>query len=104
MAKSQKQIGHIARLNANQKGSNNRNWKGDNVGYAGLHLWIRDNLVRPKICPKCNERETRDVANLDGNYSRDLNTWQWLCRSCHLVMDDVANKAWKTKRGIVSSV
>lgn len=98
MGKSIKQINHLKKLNGNQKNENNRNWKGDKVGYKGLHLWVRSHLERPKICPICKTRETREVANLDGKYSRDLNTWQWLCRSCHLRKDNVAQKAWKTKK------
>ena len=95
---SQKQKEHLQKLNANQKNENNRHWKGDKAGYKALHLWVRSHLERPKICPICNERETREVANLDGKYSRDLNTWKWLCRSCHLRMDNVAKKAWETKK------
>lgn len=41
-------------------------------------------------------------ANLDGKYTRNLTTWKWLCRSCHLRMDNVAKKAWETKRKKVS--
>lgn len=96
---SEKQKEHLKKLNQNQKNENNRNWKGNKAGYKAIHLWVRAHLEKPKICPICKEREVREVANLDGKYSRDLNTWKWLCRSCHLRMDDVANKAWRTKKG-----
>jgi len=96
--KSQKQKEHLDRVNANQWGENNRNWKGDKAGYKAIHHWIRKHLSRPEKCVACNERPSREVANLDGKYTRDLTTWQWMCRSCHLRMDDVANKAWKTKK------
>lgn len=99
MGLSDKQKNHLANLNKNQKNENNRNWKGDSAGYKAKHLWVRKHLERPEICPICKKRKTREVANLDGKYSRDLSTWKWLCRSCHLRMDDVANKAWKTKKG-----
>lgn len=89
---------HLGKLNANQKNENNRYWKGDKVGYKGLHLWVRSHLERPELCPNCKLRPPREVANLDGKYTRDLTTWKWLCRSCHLRMDNVAEKAWKTKR------
>lgn len=93
-----KQTLHLKRLNANQKGADNRNWKGDNVKYAGLHRWVRDNLFRPERCAQCNLSASREVANLDGKYSRDLNTWAWLCHKCHVRLDDIAKKAWATKR------
>lgn len=98
MTKSILQEEHLLRLNSNQKGENNRHWKGDNASYSAIHLWVRSHLPRPNICPSCNQRPTREVANLDGKYSRDLSTWRWMCRSCHLRMDDVAKKAWITKR------
>ena len=95
---SKKQKEHIKKLNSNQKNENNRNWKGEQAGYKAIHLWVRTHLQKPELCPKCKIREPREVANLDGKYSRDLTTWEWLCRSCHLKMDKVAEKAWETKR------
>ena len=83
----------------NQKNENNFNWKGDNAGYKAMHAWVRTHLPRPEKCVTCNDRDSREVANLDGKYSRDLTTWQWMCRSCHLRMDKVAEKAWLTKKG-----
>lgn len=98
MGLSEKQLAHLKKLNANQKGSNNRNWRGDKVKYAGLHLYIRKHLPKPNLCQMCLKLPSREVANLDGQYTRDLNTWKWACRSCNLVYDNVANKAWQTKR------
>lgn len=103
MGKSKKQNAHMNNLNSNQGESNNRNWKGDKVKYAGLHLWVRKNLQRPKLCSRCNISQSREVANLDGKYSRNLISWAWLCRSCHLRMDNVAEKAWTTKKGRIAS-
>lgn len=96
--KSEKQKQHMERLNKNQKNENNRNWKGDKAGYKAVHLWVRSHLEKPTLCPMCKKIPPREVANLDGKYSRDLSTWKWLCRSCHLRMDNVAKKAWETKR------
>lgn len=99
MGLSEKQEAHLAKLNANQKGENNRGWKGDKVGYAGLHLWVRKHKQpMPKMCEFCEQEKRLVVANLDGKYSRDLTTWAWLCYSCHLRHDKVAEKAWITKR------
>lgn len=76
MAKSEKQAQHLARLNSNQVGENNRAWKGDSAGYAAKHLWVREHLEKPELCPECSKRPPRDVANLDGKYSRGLSTWR----------------------------
>ena len=32
---------------------------------------------------KCNKRPPVDLHNIDGKYTMDLKTWEWLCRSCH---------------------
>lgn len=64
-----------------------KNWKGSEVGYKGLHLWIRKHLEKPKFCKKCNLAEPKEVANLDGKYTRDLKTWKWLCVRCHRFLD-----------------
>ena len=33
-----------------QKGSKGSNWRGDNVGYVGIHQWLRKNYGKPCIC------------------------------------------------------
>jgi hypothetical protein len=62
-------------------------WKGSNVGYVALHDYIKYHLHKTKLCQMCKIAEPYDLANIDGNYTRDLNTWQWLCRKCHMVSD-----------------
>ncbi len=68
-------------------GDRNPNWKGDDVGYGGVHNWIKNNLVRPKRCQRCKKVKRLDVANVSGKYKRRLNDWIWLCRRCHLIID-----------------
>jgi hypothetical protein len=67
--------------------NNNPNWKGDVVGYSGLHGYIKRKLKKPKICSNCNKIKKLDIANISGEYKRDLNDWKWLCRRCHMVSD-----------------
>ena len=45
-----------------------------------------------------SKKEIALVLHNSGQYFRDVDDWAWLCRSCHLRYDDVANKAWATKR------
>jgi len=33
-------------------GEDSHMWKGDAIGYSGVHKWIRDQLGAPKLCEK----------------------------------------------------
>lgn len=72
-------------------GQSNPLWKGDKVGYASLHEWVRNHLPKPLVCQMCKVKEPYEVANISGNYLRDLKDWQWLCRKCHMVSDGRMN-------------
>jgi hypothetical protein len=66
----------------------NINWKGDGVGYSGLHVWLRRNVKKPATCQDCGRSTTYlDCANISQKYFRDLSDWLWLCRSCHMKKD-----------------
>jgi hypothetical protein len=69
-------------------GENNSQWKGDIVGYAQLHRWISQRKEKPLECPRCKKR-TRwiDLSNISGEYKRDVNDFEWLCRTCHNIKD-----------------
>ena len=65
-------------------GAGRYNWQGDDVGYAGLHNWIRRKLGTPKICNYCSEVHNRcHWHNLSKEYKRDLTDWVRLCPKCH---------------------
>lgn len=68
-------------------GKNNPQWKGDKVGYLGLHLWVKRYLTKPKFCDNCKIVPPLDLANISQEYRRDLNDWEWLCRKCHMKKD-----------------
>lgn len=74
-----------------QKAENNPNWKGEKVGYRGIHQWVKKYLHKPELCQMCNRVPSYDLANISGKYKRDLNDWQWLCRSCHMNLDGRMN-------------
>src|SRR5437867_10867675 len=65
----------------------NPNWYGDNVGYRGVHKWVRYRLQKPQLCVRCKDRAALDLANISGKYLRDLTDWEWLCRLCHMKSD-----------------
>ena len=82
-----------------QIGENSPNWKGDKVGYWGVHDWIQKKLGKPKKCEHCgkigmyNYRKNGvkvwniQWANKTGKYLRDINDWLQLCSKCHSEYD-----------------
>jgi hypothetical protein len=67
-------------------------WKGDKVGYLGLHQWINKIMGKPKQCEKCgriveNQPKAIHWANKSHQYKRDKNDWMRLCCSCHKKYD-----------------
>lgn len=87
-------------LRKKRKGERNPNWKGDFVGYLGLHSWVRKNYGKPNKCENTNclyPRKSKmgyimkkparhDWANL-GIYNRERKNWAMLCKSCHMFLD-----------------
>lgn len=61
-------------------------WKGDAVGYAQLHDWIRQQKGKPGPCAHCGAAKTL-WANVSREYRRDLNDWMALCSKCHHAYD-----------------
>lgn len=72
-----------------RKGADHRDWKGDAVGYSGLHAWVRRELGTPSRCENCGTTEAKQFewANKSGEYKRDLTDWIRLCTLCHRRMD-----------------
>lgn len=73
----------------NRIGKNAAHWKGDNVGYMGIHHWIKKQLGKASKCVVCDGRESQNYqwANISGEYRRDLSDWIQLCASCHAKYD-----------------
>jgi len=75
-------------------------WKGDKVGYYGLHRWIRKYKPKSDICEICNRKKKLQLANKDHTYKRDVNDYMWLCSTCHKEYDiqnnNVRREPWCT--------
>lgn len=97
--KSEKQRMHIEKLNSlprtkrwksniskSRIGEKNPFWRGEKVGYRGLHQWVRRRLKKPPKCECCKMVPPLDLAN-KGTYDRLLENWEWLCRRCHMTKD-----------------
>ena len=61
------------------------NWKGDKVGYHGLHRWVISRLGKPQKCSSCQTTTARkfEWCNISHKYKRDLIDWIRLCTKCH---------------------
>lgn len=65
-------------------------WKGDDVGYSALHIWVGRKLGKPCKCSECGESDTDsnyEWSNISRKYKRDLKDWRALCISCHRKYD-----------------
>jgi hypothetical protein len=67
----------------------NNMWKGDKVGYAGLHKWVRKYLPKPDFCQLCHIVPPCEVSNISRQYVRDITDWQWVCHRCHMIYDNI---------------
>lgn len=68
-------------------GTNNYAWKGESVGYRGLHQWVRRLKGKPTTCSTCGKFSEKpriiQWANIDGQYRRDVHDFVAMCCSCH---------------------
>jgi len=65
---------------------NHPQWKGDAVGYSGVHQWLRRKYGNANKCENkdCEGiSKSYDWANLSGKYKRDRTDFMMLCKSCH---------------------
>src|SRR5689334_1321062 len=69
------------------KGENNGIWVGNNISYFGLHGWVRRNKPKSTFCESCGKQTKLDIANISGEYKRDIDDFKWLCRRCHMLED-----------------
>lgn len=89
---SQRWKTHVFTRQSLNKGEKNPHWSGDKVEYSGVHTWVRRHNVKSEVCDLCGKKTTRlDLANKRGNYVRDIEEWNWLCRKCHMQSDGRLN-------------
>lgn len=81
----------LGKKNLKVTGENNKNWKGDLVGYNALHTWVSKWYGKPKTCEHCQKTNlvgrNIDWANKSGRYKRDREDWLRLCKRCHALYD-----------------
>ena len=78
-------------------GELNPNWKGDIVkyvrvsSYLKLHRYMNKIIPKPELCSCCGKMPPYDLSNINGDYTRDPDGWEWICRKCHLLKDGRIN-------------
>lgn len=84
-----------------QRGEKNHSWKGDNVGYGGVHAWVKSILGKPNKCEHCGNTNAKkyEWANKSGKCKRDLNDWMRLCTKCHHKLDKINERVGEMLRG-----
>uniref|UniRef100_A0A6M3MAW5 Nuclease associated modular domain-containing protein n=1 Tax=viral metagenome TaxID=1070528 RepID=A0A6M3MAW5_9ZZZZ len=79
-------------------GEKNNQWKGDNVGYYGIHTWLQNRYGKANRCENkennildfpCLEKSSNyDWALIkEKRYERKRKNFMMLCHSCHLKYD-----------------
>ena len=79
------QKGHT--LNSEEK---SYHWRGEEVGYKGVHIWVRKWKGKPKLCEVCGLDDSKRIyhwANIDHTYKRVLEDYISMCVSCHRKFD-----------------
>ena len=66
---------------------NNPKWKGDEVGYFGLHTWVQRKLGKANVCEICSATKNVEWSNKSWEYKRELEDWQQLCKKHHMEYD-----------------
>lgn len=70
-----------------KRGKDHPFWKGDDVSYSSLHEWLVKYKPSVECCEECGKKRKLDIANISGEYRRDVDDYKWLCRSCHKKKD-----------------
>lgn len=79
-------------------GEKNSQWRGDNAGYHAVHRWLNRNYEKPVECEICNKKKKLLLSSKNHEYTRNIEEYQWVCRSCHQKYDhkkSLANRSGK---------
>lgn len=82
------------KIKVSSSGEKSHCWKGNEVGYGGLHMWIKKERGNPIVCEECNKKGEKingkwniEWANKDHKYRRKKEDWLGLCKLCHIEHD-----------------
>jgi len=69
------------------RGKNHWKFKEGKISLSGIHNWIRLRKIKPDKCELCNKEKRLELSNKDHKYSRNVEDYQYTCRSCHRKWD-----------------
>jgi len=71
--------------------------EGMKMTYGSVHRWVKRIAGKPSLCEHCGATEgTFDWSNKTGQYLRNMDDWQRLCRKCHIKYDNNPSKRKET--------
>ena len=103
----------MAKISIAMKGSNNRGsgenhsaWKGNKVGYAPLHQWLKKQLGKALKCSfnPLHTSKRFEWANISGVYHRDVNDFSSLCTKCHRQYDNIRFRWGRTNPSSLKAI
>lgn len=83
-------------------GESHYNWKGDNIGYYGIHVWIKrtyGNAIKCENSNCLNSSIKFEWALIKGKkYERKIENFFQLCKKCHVNYD--MNDKWRRNNSL----
>lgn len=87
------------------RGENHGNWKGDNIGYFAIHIWLKKTFGGATICENvmcAGLSERFEWSLLKGkSYERKRENFWQLCQSCHRYYDMKEETKEKIKKSML---
>ena len=87
LIKQNKESHHKRRVPEPKYDADNHWWKGDDVGYTGIHIWLNKKFGKANKCENsnCDKSSTHfEYALIKGKkHKRRRNHYIMLCRKCH---------------------
>lgn len=99
---SEEAIEKMRKAKLRKKNPNWNNIKNEKIADASYHRFIMKRKEKPLQCENCNDYN--DVLELSfnhnlKNYTRNIEDYKWLCKSCHMKRD---YNDFGVKRGFLS--
>lgn len=95
------------KISISNTGKLSSQWKGDRAKYQALHIWIRTHHGKADHCSnkKCEGKSSEFQWALKSgkSYSRNVNDYQQMCRSCHRKMDMTKEVREKISKGLTKN-
>lgn len=68
-----------------RKNEGNSLWRGDKASIIAIHEWVKRRMPKEKKCQICGTEENRmyHIANISGEYKRNVSDYMRLCVPCH---------------------